>query len=299
MLEKINDAILNSNVRHEFVIIMDVVNGNPNGDPDNDNAPRQDLLTHHGRVTPECLKRKHRNYIALTRKNESPYKIFVQERSVLNNLIKQGVAFAKQSNASDVTLSAQQYMCQNYVDLRFFGGILSTGTDRDETTKSRENAGQLTGAFQLADAVSVEPITPILDTVTRCAVTNEKDAHKERTMGRRWKVPYGCYIGHGVYYPSRGKVSGVTNNDMALFWEGVLRMFSQDQSSARGEMNLQKLIIFSHDNELGNCSPHKNYNRVRLEKKDPKAITRNFNQYNLIIDEKNLPQGVQVTALEY
>lgn len=285
--------VLNPNVRHDFVIVVDVANGNPNGDPDNDNAPRIDFQTSHGRISHESMKRRARNYFTLVRSNEKPYRIFMQERAVLNTLIKQATDATKTEapkKGFDSTRSAQKYMCDNYVDIRLFGGVLSTGKG--------DHAGSVTGPFQIVDAVSVEPIYPLQTTITRCAVTNEKDEHKERTMGRRYTIPYACYLAKGYYSPADGSITGVTEEDMQLFWNAVLHMYEYDRSAARGSMDARKLVIFSHDSALGNDKANKLFERVTLLQKDPSVVTRDFADYRFQVDQDNLNDGVQVVVLD-
>ena len=257
--------------RYDFVYLFDVQDGNPNGDPDGDNAPRTDYETGQGLVTDVCLKRKVRNYVQIKMGEDQLNQIFVKEGAVLNNEIKK----------------ARQYMCEHYYDIRTFGAVMSTG----------DNAGQVRGAVQLTFARSIDPVMTSEHTVTRMAVTDEKDKDKERTMGRKATVPYGLYRAHGFISAALARETTFSEDDLDLLWEALKNMFDLDRSAARGLMAARRLIVFKHDDDLGNAPAHKLFELVKVEAKDPNRPARSFSDYEITIDESKLPKGVQLLDL--
>lgn len=282
--------------RYDFILLFDVKDGNPNGDPDGGNLPRVDPETGEGLVTDVCIKRKVRNYIQMA----TDQGIFVRENSVLNDSINEAVEEAtgkdaKTKNASD-RYKARALMCQKYYDIRAFGAVLSTGN----------NAGQVRGPIQLTFARSIDPIFPHEHTITRMAATDTSEQKKNeeaddkggnRTMGRKATVPYGLYKMYGFVTPHFAEDTGFTEDDLQLFWKALQNMFDLDHSAARGLMSLQKLIVFKHDSPLGNAPAHKLFDRVTIAQRE--GVTgpaRDFSDYTVQIDRNGL-QGVEVIEL--
>jgi CRISPR-associated protein Csd2 len=281
--------------RYDFVYLFDIVNGNPNGDPDNGNMPRLDTNTQAGIVTDVCLKRKIRNYVDLKHAGKPPNAIYMQEKAVLNNQHKQaydalGIAPSSkklpkdEQQARDITA----WMCKNFYDVRTFGAVMTTEV----------NAGQVRGPVQISFSQSVGPIVPQEITITRSSVTNEKDADKERTMGRKYIVPYGLYRGHGYVSANLAgdetKGTGFSQDDLCLLFEALTNMFENDRSAARMEMNAQRLIVFKHETALGNHPAHKLFERVSVTPKAGVEIPRRFSDYDVDIVRDNLPAGVEI-----
>ena len=278
--------------RYDFVYLFDVQDGNPNGDPDGDNAPRTDYETGQGLVTDVCLKRKVRNYVQIKMGEDQLNQIFVKEGAVLNNEIKKAYKALdlkpkEKGKESDNKDKARQYMCEHYYDIRTFGAVMSTG----------DNAGQVRGAVQLTFARSIDPVMTSEHTVTRMAVTDEKDKDKERTMGRKATVPYGLYRAHGFISAALARETTFSEDDLDLLWEALKNMFDLDRSAARGLMAARRLIVFKHDDDLGNAPAHKLFELVKVEAKDPSRPARSFSDYEITIDESKLPKGVQLLDL--
>lgn len=279
--------------RYEFVYLFDVTNGNPNGDPDAGNLPRLDPETNRGLVTDVCLKRKVRNYVALDKGASPGYAIYMQEKAVLNQ--QHGQAYAalglkaepkKLPKEQDRAHALTAWMCQNFFDVRTFGAVMTTEV----------NAGQVRGPVQLAFATSVEPVLPLEIAITRMAVTNERDIDKERTMGRKHILPYGLYRGHGFISAKLAERTGFSEADLGLLWNALINMFEHDRSAARGEMAARKLIVFEHDNALGNAPAHVLFDTVKVERvagsEDRPA--RAFGDYRVTIDAAAIPPGVSL-----
>ena len=284
--------------RYEFVYLFDVTNGNPNGDPDAGNMPRLDPETNQGLVTDVCLKRKIRNYVALEKadaegKPEQGYVIYMQEKSVLNNQHKQAYAALgiepepkklpkNEAKAHELT----RWMCANFFDVRAFGAVMTTEV----------NAGQVRGPIQLAFATSIDPVIPLEVSITRMAVTNEKDLEKERTMGRKHIIPYGLYRAHGFISAKLAERTGFSEADLELLWRALINMFEHDRSAARGEMAARKLIVFKHDHPMGNAPAHKLFDLVKVQRVEGEADTpaRSFADYEVSIDRDGLPTGVTI-----
>ena len=278
--------------RYDFVYLFDVQDGNPNGDPDGDNAPRTDYETGQGLVTDVCLKRKVRNYVQIKMGEDQLNQIFVKEGAVLNNEIKKtykalDLKPKEKGKESDNKDKARQYMCEHYYDIRTFGAVMSTG----------DNAGQVRGAVQLTFARSIDPVVTSEHTVTRMAVTDEKDKEKERTMGRKATVPYGLYRAHGFISAALARETTFSEDDLDLLWEALKNMFDLDRSAARGLMAARRLIVFKHKDDLGNAPAHKLFELVKVEAKDPSRPARSFSDYEITIDESKLPKGVELLDL--
>ena len=283
--------------RYDFVVLFDVENGNPNGDPDNGNAPRVDLDTGHGIVTDVCLKRKIRNYVETVKEEEEGYGIYIKEGIPLNTSDAQ--AFAGLSidekkipamKKEDPTLDKKirDFMCSRFFDIRTFGAVMTT------FVKANLNCGQVRGPVQLGFARSIDPIVPQSLTITRVAITTEKDAEKKKTeMGRKEIVPYGLYRAEGFVSANLArKVTGFTEADLELLWEAILNMFEHDHSAARGKMAVRDLIIFKHDSELGNAPSYKLFDSVMVEKKNPETQARCYGDYEVRICEEKIPEEV-------
>lgn len=281
--------------RYEFVYLFDIVNGNPNGDPDSGNMPRQDTESQKGLVTDVALKRKIRNYVDLKHGGVAPNAIYMQERAILNlqhqkaydavGVKAESKKLPKdEAKARDIT----RWMCANYYDIRAFGAVMTTEV----------NAGQVRGPVQLGFATSVDAVTPQEITITRSSVTNEKDAEKERTMGRKYIVPYGLYRCHGFVSANLAgdetKGTGFSQSDLDLLFEALANMFEHDRSAARMEMNAQRLIVFKHASKLGDAPAQKLFERVTVERKGDVKLPRSFKDYEVKIDRANLPAGVEI-----
>ncbi len=276
--------------RYDFVMYFDVTDGNPNGDPDAGNLPRIDVETGMGLVTDVCLKRKVRNYVQIAKGEESGYDIFIKEKAILNELIGEAHQQdrVKEKTKGDKTLAAREWMCAKYFDVRTFGAVMSTG----------ENAGQVRGPIQLTFARSIDPIIASEHSITRMAVATEAEAEKQkgdnRTMGRKYTVPYGLYRVHGFISGNLAKQTGFSEEDLELFWQALSVMFDHDRSAARGLMATRKLIVFKHDSELGNAPAHQLFDLVTAEKKAPSTPARSYSDYTISINKEALPKGVEL-----
>lgn len=277
--------------RYEFVLLFDVKNGNPNGDPDGGNMPRIDPETGHGITTDVCLKRKVRNYVELIKDNQSPNIIYVKEKAVLTERRQPAYeAVADEKDKSAKISKARAWMCKNFFDVRTFGAVMSV---------KENNCGQVRGPVQFAFAQSIDPIVPLEASITRMAVETRKEANSQdgdnRTMGRKAYIPYGLYEVHGFISASLAKQTGFSEDDLELFWNALLNMFDHDRSAARGEMAAQKLIVFKHASELGNAPANKLFDLVRVERTGNLASPpRNFSDYKVLIDKSAVPEGVVV-----
>jgi CRISPR-associated protein Csd2 len=291
------------NSRYDFVYLFDVKDGNPNGDPDAGNLPRVDPETGQGLVTDVCLKRKIRNYVAMVKSDASAFDIYVKEKAVLNNQHARAYEAlkidpkgrkAKGKDKAEEDRNLTKWMCANFFDIRAFGAVMTT----------QVNCGQVRGPLQFAMARSVEPIVAQEHAVTRCAVTTEKEAEDQsgdnRTMGRKFTVPYGLFRVHGFINPHLAAQTGFNENgeDLELFWAALANMFESDRSAARGEMSPRSLIVFEHESSLGNAPAHQLFDRVRVgrstEINGDWKPARTFHDYEVIVDESDLPAGIKV-----
>ena len=268
--------------RYDFVFLFDVQDGNPNGDPDAGNLPRIDPETGMGLVTDVCLKRKVRNFIQMTQSDEQ-HDIFIREKGILNNLIDQAheQESVKDKEKGDKTEAARQYMCSRYYDIRTFGAVMTTG----------KNAGQVRGPVQLTFSRSIDPIVTLEHSITRMAVTNEKDASEtgdNRTMGRKYTVPYGLYRCHGFVSAHFAKQTGFSQADLELFWKALINMFDHDHSAARGQMNARGLYVFEHSDKLGDAAADTLFKRISVAKKESVDVVRRFDDYCVHVDEQSL-----------
>jgi len=275
--------------RYEFVLLFDVKDGNPNGDPDAGNLPRIDPETGNGLVTDVCLKRKVRNYVGLVKEEKPPFEIYIKEKAVLTNQQKKAYEALADDEKEDATTNeqAKKWMCQNFFDVRTFGAVMSL---------KEFNCGQVRGPVQFGFARSKDRIFTGEHTITRMAVATEKEAEKQkgdnRTMGRKFTIPYGLYEMHGFISAPLAKQTGFSEGDLELFWDALLNMFDHDRSAARGEMAPQKLIVFKHENELGNAPAQKLFDLVTVEKNCGDKPPRSFNDYTVSVGEA--PKGVEL-----
>lgn len=310
--------------RHDFVLLFDVKDGNPNGDPDAGNLPRLDAETGHGLVTDVSLKRKVRNFVAMTKEQdqcdpaqgEQRFEIYVREKAILNHqhqraysalkldapegepaegeaadAPKRKGAKAGRKGSGDEVDKARAWMCQNFYDVRTFGAVMSTGV----------NAGQVRGPVQLTFARSVEPVVALEHSITRVAVTTEEKAAEQkgdnREMGRKHTVPYGLYRAHGFVSAFLARQTGFDDTDLALLWQALEQMFEHDRSAARGQMSTRGLYVFEHDSELGNAHAHDLFDRLVVQRKaDVDGPARDFGAYSVTFDGRSLAIGERIEA---
>ena len=311
--------------RYDFVLIFDVKDGNPNGDPDAGNMPRLDAESGHGLVTDVSLKRKVRNFVGLVKEQEERapvdgekrFEIYVREKAILNHqhqraysalnldaapeeqaeeatenvatdAKKKKPAKEKRKGSADDVNQARKWMCQNFFDVRTFGAVMSTGV----------NCGQVRGPVQLTFARSVEPIVALEHSITRMAVATEGEAEKQqgdnRTMGRKHTVPYGVYVAHGFVSSFLAKQTGFGEEDLELLFQALAQMFEHDRSAARGEMATRGLYVFKHDSELGNAPAHALFDRLKVQAKAPGEVARSFDAYSVAFDGQELAVGQSI-----
>ena len=295
--------------RYEFVVLFDVENGNPNGDPDAGNMPRIDPESGLGIVTDVCLKRKIRNYVDMVKEGENGFKIYIGEDVPLNRsdreaCIDQGIEETDEKKVtealkklkktdSDVDLKIRNYMCDNFFDIRTFGAVMTT------FVKAALNCGQVRGPVQMGFARSIDPIISQEVTITRVAITTEKDAEGKNTeMGRKSIVPYGLYRAEGFVSANLARrVTGFSEEDLELLWEAIINMFEHDHSAARGKMAVRELIVFKHSSELGDCPSYRLFDAVEVKKKDGITYPRKYQEYEVTIHEEDIPDSVEVKRM--
>ena len=288
--------------RYEFVILFDVENGNPNGDPDAGNMPRLDPETGYGLVTDVCLKRKIRNYVETVKEDAPGYRIYIKDGVPLNrsdaealahwNVDEKTIKDAKQKDGQ-LDGKIRDFMCREFFDIRTFGAVMTT------FVKNNLNCGQVRGPVQLGFARSVDPIIPQEVTITRVAITTEADAEKKGTeMGRKYIVPYALYRCEGYVAANLArKTTGFSEADLDLLWQAILNLFENDRSSARGKMAVRELIVFKHDSELGCAPAHKLFELVTVQRKEGTDAPRAYSDYAVTVDESRLPTGVTCTRM--
>ena len=301
--------------RYDFVVLFDVENGNPNGDPDAGNMPRVDPETGLGLVTDVCLKRKIRNYVEIAKEGEAGYGIYIKDQVPLNRSdldagtalgvqsdlealqkagTKEAKAIASKMKANDpaIDVKIRDWMCAHFFDIRTFGAVMTT------FVKGALNCGQVRGPVQLGFARSVDPIVPQEVTITRIAITTEADAEKKGTeMGRKYIVPYGLYRAEGFVSANLArKVTGFSEDDLQLLWQAILNMFENDHSAARGKMAVRELIVFKHDSELGNAPSYKLFDAVHVTRNSDVDVPRKYSDYTVTVDA-DLPDGVTCERL--
>lgn len=299
--------------RYDFVFLFDVQNGNPNGDPDAGNMPRVDPETGLGLVTDVALKRKIRDYVLTVKEGQGGFDIYINDSVSLNasdrragvltgtekeivalqgtgKTVDEAKKILKKKNP-DIDRHIKDAMCRTFYDIRTFGAVMTT------FVKGALNAGQVRGPVQLTFAQSVEPVVPREITITRIAITTDADKDKKSTeMGNKYIIPYGLYRGEGFVSANLARRStGFDEDDLELLWDAIVNMFEHDHSAARGKMAVRKLIIFKHNSELGNAPAHKLFDLVDVERaNDSDMPARAFTDYNVNIDTKNLPEGVEI-----
>lgn len=297
--------------RYDFVLLFDVKDGNPNGDPDAGNLPRVDAETGLGLMTDVALKRKVRNFVSMTRDqsevteslngDKKRFEIYVKEKAILNNQNKRAYVGIgkpellegedKKRKGGNAVEEARQWMCKNFYDVRTFGAVMSTGI----------NCGQVRGPVQLTFARSINPIVALEHSITRMAVATEVEAEKQsgdnRTMGRKFTVPYGLYVAHGFISAHLANQTNFGEDDLELLWQALESMFEHDRSAARGEMATRGLYVFKHDSELGNAPAHSLFARIQPKLKNENSIARDFGDYTVMVDEADLPQGVTLQRI--
>ncbi|MCL6647746.1 MAG: type I-C CRISPR-associated protein Cas7/Csd2 [Chloroflexi bacterium] len=289
--------------RHEFVLLFDVQDGNPNGDPDAGNLPRIDPETMQGLVTDVCLKRKVRDYVDFTRGTQERYKIYVQQGEALitkhrRAYTAEGLKPTGTKQAAEDVEKARKWMCANFYDIRLFGAVMTVGV----------NCGQVRGPVQLTFARSIDPITTLDLSITRVAITREEDAQvqvteegkttgKQTEMGRKPLITYGLYRAYGFVSPHYARLTGATDEDLALFWEALVNMWEFDRSASRGLQACRGLYVFSHDRPTGNAHAHRLFERVQVTRRDGVEVPRAFTDYRVAVDDTGLPEGVSLTTL--
>lgn len=280
--------------RHEFVLLFDARNSNPNGDPDAGNMPRVDPETMHGIVTDVALKRKVRDYLQLTRSSDNQemppgFGIFIQSKTALNTIIRDVGQEIGVKESKTVNERVRDELCRRYYDIRMFGAVLSTGT---------LNAGQVRGPVQLTFARSIDPVLPLDIAITRQARTTEERMETGTTeMGRKPIIPYGLYRAHGYFNPYLARQAGVSREDLETLWEALQNLFEFDRSAARGEMHVRGLVVFSHDNPKGNAPAHRLFDLVTVERRDGVSVPRGYDDYVVTIKRDSVPQGVALSIL--
>lgn len=288
--------------RYDFVVLFDVENGNPNGDPDAGNMPRVDPESGFGLVTDVCIKRKIRNYVETVKEEEQGYHIYIKDNIPLNRSDNKAFEYlninadeVKKLKKDDPQLDekVRNFMCRNFYDIRTFGAVMTT------FVKANLNCGQVRGPVQLGFAKSVDPILPQEVTITRVAITTESDAEKKGTeMGRKYIVPYALYRMEGYVSANLArKVTGFSEDDLELLWQAILNMFENDHSAARGKMAVRKLIIFKHESELGCAPAHKLFDAVTVKRKEGTDLPRAYSDYEITVSAE-LPQGVSCICRE-
>lgn len=288
--------------RYDFVLIFDVKDGNPNGDPDAGNLPRVDAETGRGLVTDVSLKRKIRNFVGLVKEEQPPYEIYVKEKAILNDqnrkaykgigkedlIADDGKSGRKGGEAVD---EARAWMCQNFYDVRTFGAVMSIGI----------NCGQVRGPVQMTFARSVDPVVAHEHSITRMAVATRAEAEKQdgdnRTMGRKHTIPYGLYVSHGFISAHLANQTGFSEEDLELLWQALSQMFEHDRSAARGEMNTRGLYVFKHESKLGNAPATSLFDRISIKQNTDVSVPRDFKDYEITVDSENMPQGVELIKI--
>lgn len=295
--------------RYEFVILFDVENGNPNGDPDAGNMPRIDPESGLGLVTDVCLKRKIRNYIETVKEDEKGYQIYIKEDIPLNRSDREackslGIDDADEKKVTEglkklkkndpqADEKLRDYMCENFYDIRTFGAVMTT------FVKASLNCGQVRGPVQLGFARSIDPIISQEVTITRVAITTEKDAENKNTeMGRKSIVPYGLYRAEGYISANLArKVTGFSEEDLEILWDAIINMFEHDHSAARGKMAVRELIVFKHSKELGDCPAYRLFDAVEVTKNEDVEYPRKYQDYTVQIHEEDIPESVEVKRM--
>ena len=289
--------------RYDFVILFDVENGNPNGDPDAGNMPRMDQDTGHGIITDVCLKRKIRNYVEAVYDGTPGYRIYVKQDTPLERMNQEAYDYlgVKSSEIGKIKekdpkldVKIRDFMCENFFDIRTFGAVMTT------FVKANLNCGQVCGPVQLCFAKSIDPITPQEVSITRITVASEKDKTegKNTTMGNKFIVPYALYRCEGFISANLAqKTTGFTEDDLKILWEAVMNMFELDRSATRGKMSLRKLIVFKHASQYGNAPAYKLFEKIKVQRKDSEKIVRGYDDYKIVIEKETLPENVELIEM--
>ncbi|TWH56935.1 CRISPR-associated protein Csd2 [Desulfitobacterium sp. LBE] len=281
--------------RYEFVILFEVENGNPNGDPDAGNMPRIDTETGYGIVTDVCLKRKIRNYVETVKGDSKGYRIYIKDGVPLNTSDKSAYEYLgikeeeAQKSKGEKDHQIRDFMCENFFDIRTFGAVMTT------FVKAKLNCGQVRGPVQIGFARSIDPIVQQEVTITRVAITTEEDFKKKETeMGRKYIVPYALYRAEGYISANLAKnITGFSEDDLQLLWDAIINMFEHDHSAARGKMNVRELIVFKHNSEFGNTQAYKLFETITVERKDKTRPARAYADYEVRHDVEKVPNEVQ------
>lgn len=304
-----NKIVTNPEVRHDFMFLFDVTDGNANGDPDAGNLPRVDPETMQGIVTDVCLKRKIRNYVHLIKEDKSPFEIYVKNRGILAK--QQEKAYKALDIKPDIKPNddARKWMCEHFYDIRMFGAVMTMGkSGQKEGSKQLQwNCGQVRGPVQLTFARSVDMVVPMDISITRVALTNADDTERGNAddeqaassqMGRKSIIPYGLYLGYGFFTPQFALDTGVGEEDLEILWNALVGMWDIDHSAARGLMGCKGLYIFSHDNSLGKAPAHKLFDCIQVNLKEGIVAPRRFSDYTVTVDEAKIPEGITLTKTE-
>ncbi len=294
-----SEAIKN---RYDFMVLFDVENGNPNGDPDAGNMPRVDAETGYGIITDVCLKRKIRNYVEAACEDKEGYRIYIKDNVPLERSdkeaykylgIEEGKAKELKKNDQDADLKIRNFMCQNFFDIRTFGAVMTT------FVKAALNCGQVRGPVQFGFARSIDRVLPQEITITRVAITTEKDAQKKNTeIGRKFIIPYALYKVEGYVSANLArKVTGFSEADLQLLWKAIINMFECDRAAARGNMAVRELIVFKHDSELGEAPAYKLFDTIKITRNNQEAPARAYSDYTITIDEDKIPAGVTMKRM--
>ncbi len=294
-----SEAIKN---RYDFMVLFDVENGNPNGDPDAGNMPRVDAETGYGIITDVCLKRKIRNYVEAACEDKEGYRIYIKDNVPLERSdkeaykylgIEEGKAKELKKNDQDADLKIRNFMCQNFFDIRTFGAVMTT------FVKAALNCGQVRGPVQFGFARSIDRVLPQEITITRVAITTEKDAQKKNTeIGRKFIIPYALYKVEGYVSANLArKVTGFSEADLQLLWKAIINMFECDRAAARGNMAVRELIVFKHDSELGEAPAYKLFDTIKITRNNQEAPARAYSDYTITIDEDKIPAGVTMKCM--
>lgn len=289
--------------RYDFVILFDVENGNPNGDPDAGNMPRTDQDTGHGIVTDVCLKRKIRNYVEAVYDGTPGYRIYIKQNIPLERMNQEAYDYLG-VNSSEIKkiketnpildVKIRDFMCENFFDIRTFGAVMTT------FVKANLNCGQVRGPVQLCFAKSIDPITPQEVSITRITVAAEKDKTegKNTTMGNKFIVPYALYRCEGFISANLAqKTTGFTEEDLKILWDAIINMFELDRSATRGKMSLRKLIVFKHASQYGNAPAYKLFDKIIVRRKDAEKIVRSYDDYEIVIEKETLPENVELIEM--
>lgn len=288
--------------KYDFVVLFEVENGNPNGDPDAGNMPRIDPETGYGIVTDVCLKRKIRNYVETVKEGTAGYEIYIKEKVPLNTSDKRAFEYLKVDEKNikekkkedpELDLKIRDFMCKNFFDIRTFGAVMTT------FVKAALNCGQVRGPIQLGFARSIDPVVQQEVTITRVAITTEADAEKKGTeMGRKYIIPYAVYRAEGFVSANLAqKSTGFTEEDLELLWTAIINMFEHDHSAARGKMAVRELVVFKHESALGNAPAYKLFDTIDVKRDEQCSIARKYSDYKVTVDMNAVPNGVTCTRM--